>query len=167
MNEMANHAKLAGVLLALCGILGIGLLSLDQVLRGAVDPMVGVPLHYYALIVFVVLDFIFAGLAFAKPMKGLALAGGWSLLRIIIQIADLSQAHAYMFRYTQFADYLFNPMSSLSTSFGNPPGVPAVFIDLILLFELIVVILWKKGPSGPKKSTTTTVTTTTTTTTKN
>ena len=163
---MANHAKLAGVLLALCGILGILLLDMDQVLRGAIDPMVGVPLHYYALIVFVVLDFVFAAVAFAKPVKGLTLAGGWSLLRIIIQIADLSQAHAYMFRYTQFADYLFNPMSSLSTSSGNPPGVPAVFIDLILLFELIVVILWKKGPSVPKKSTTTTVTTTTTTTTK-
>jgi len=163
---MANNAKLAGVLLALCGILGIGILSMDQVLRGAIDPTAGVPLHYYALIVFVVLDFIFAGVAFAKPVKGLALAGGWSLLRIIIQIADLSQAHAYYFRYTQFADYLFNPMSSLSTSLGNPPGVPAVFIDLILLFELIVVILWKRSPSGPKKSTTTTVTTTTTTTTK-
>ena len=136
---------------------------MDQALRGAIDAMVDIPLHYYALMVFVVLDFIFAGVAFAKPVKGLALAGGWSLLRIIIQIADLFQAHAYMMRYTQFADYLFNPMSSLSTSFGNPPGVPAVFLDPILLFELIVVILWMKGPSAATKTTTTTVNTTTTT----
>jgi hypothetical protein len=157
---MANSARLVGILLVLCGILGIGILSMDQVLRGAIDPTSGVPLHYYALIVFVVLDFVFAGVAFAKPTKGLALAAGWSLLRIIIQLADLSQAHTYMFRYTQFADYLFNPTSSLSTSFGNPPGVPAIFIDLILLFELIIVMLWKKGSSSSKSTTTTTTTTT-------
>ena len=149
-----NASRIAGCLLALCGILGIGILSMDQVLRGATDPMLnGIPVHYYALMLFVVLDFIFAGVAFAKPERGLALAGGWSLLRIILQLADLSQAHAYMFRYTQFADYLFNPASPLSTSLGNPPGVPAIFIDLILLFELVIVILWKKGsPSKTTKS---------------
>jgi hypothetical protein len=128
--------------------MGIGVLTMDQVLRGAVDPQFGAPVHYYALIAFVALDFVFAAVAFFKPGIGLAVAGKWSLFRIILQIADVSQAHSYMFRYREFIDYLFNPMSSLSVSLGNPPGVPGAYIDLILLFELIIIIVWKKTPKA-------------------
>jgi hypothetical protein len=104
--QISRASRIAGALLALTALFGIVILSLDQVLRGA-------PTHYYALIAFVIIDLLATGFAFAKPGKTACIvAGGWAGLRILLQLADLSQAHLYKFRYTQFADYLFNPMSS-------------------------------------------------------
>jgi hypothetical protein len=145
--QTSQASRIAGGLLALTGILGIVILALDQVLRGA-------PMHYYALIAFVIVDFAAAGLALAKPGKtAFTVAGGWAGLRILLQIADLSQAHLYQFRYTQFADYLFNPMSSLSSSLGNPLGIPGAAIDLIVILEIIVAALaWKARSTVQAKS---------------
>lgn len=133
--EHSKASKFAGGLLAITGILGVIVLAVDQVLRGA-------PQHLYALVVFVIIDFILAGYVLAKPLKmSFTFAAVWSVIRIILQLADISQAHLYEFRYREFADYLFNPFSSWPTTLGNLPGVPSALIDLIVLFEIIVIIV--------------------------
>ncbi len=117
------------------GLLGIVLLALDQVLRS------GAPTHYYALIGFVVIDFLLGGLAFPMPRSLLVrLAAVWSVLRILIQIGDIYLGPMFQFTYAQFADYLFNPLSSLPASLGNPPGIPPIPIDLILVIDIAVLI---------------------------
>jgi hypothetical protein len=131
-------------LLILSAILGIALLGLDNVLRTYAT------LHYYALIAFVVVDIAVGIYVVARPVKMVfSIAITWCIVRIILQFADLSQASAYQFSsYGQFADYLFNPASSLSVSFGNPLGVPGLLIDLILMLELAVIaITWRLGHS--------------------
>lgn len=143
--EPSKASRVAGGLLAISGVLGVIILALDQVLRGA-------PPHMYALALFVIIDFTLAGYLLAKPSRmSFTLAAASSLLRIILQVADVSQAHLYQFRYREFADYLFNPFSSWPATLGNPPGVPAALIDLILLFEVIVVaVAW--GARSASKS---------------
>jgi hypothetical protein len=104
-----------GGLFVTSGILGIVILALDTVLR------TGAPPHYYALIVFVMIDFLLGALAFPMPRRLLVrLAIVWSTLRILIQLGDVYLAPMYHFTYAQFADYLFNPLSSLPASLGNP-----------------------------------------------
>ncbi len=131
-------------MLILTAILGLLILSADNVLR------TGAPAHYYALIGFVILDFAVGIFVMTKPTKtAFSIAMGWSLLRIILQIADITQASAYQFAsYGQFADYLFNPGSGLAVSLGNPPGVPAALIDLILILEIAVIAVAWKGRLG-------------------
>jgi len=137
-------SKACGALLLLSAILGIALLALDNVLRTYAT------LHYYALLAFVVVDIAVGIYVLARPGKIVfSIAIIWCIVRIILQFADLSQASTYQFSsYGQFADYLFNPTSSLSVSFGNPPGVPGLLIDLILILELAVIaIAWRLGHS--------------------
>jgi hypothetical protein len=132
-----------GSLFVASGILGIVILALDQVLRA------GAPPHYYALIVFVIIDFLVGALAFPMP-KGMLvrLAVLWSVLRILIQLGDVYLGPMYQFTYAQFADYLFNPLSSLPASLGNPAGIPPVPIDLILIINIAVLLIsvraWSK-----------------------
>jgi hypothetical protein len=129
-------SKTIGGLLVVSAVLGIVLLAVDKVLRS------GAPSHYDALIGFVIVDLVVGALAIAKPTAGVGrLTAVWAALRILIQIADLSQAPVYQFSYAQFADYLFNPLSSLSTSFGNPAGIPSVPIDLILIIDIVVLVM--------------------------
>jgi len=134
-------SKACGALLILSAILGIAVLALDNVLRT-------VTLHYYALLAFVVVDVAVGIYVLARPGKMVfSIAIVWCIVRVILQFADLSQASVYQFSsYGQFADYLFNPTSSLSVSLGNPPGVPGLLIDFILILELAVIaIAWKLG----------------------
>jgi hypothetical protein len=117
------------------GILGIVLLALDQVLR------TGSPQHYDALIGFVIIDFLVGALAFAMPQKlMLKVAAIWSALRILIQLAEVMLGPMFQFTYAQFADYLFNPASALPASRGNPPGIPPVPIDLILICDIAILL---------------------------
>jgi hypothetical protein len=129
--------------------LGIALLALDNVLR------TGATLHYYALLAFVIVDIAVGIYVLARPVKMVfSIAIIWCIVRIILQFADLSQAAVYQFSsYAQFADYLFNPASSLSISFGNPPGVPGLLIDLILVLEVaVIVVAWRLSHSVPPKA---------------
>jgi hypothetical protein len=130
-------------------MLGIALLGLDNVLRTYAT------LHYYALLAFVIVDIGVGIYVLARPGKMVfSIAIVWCIVRIILQFADLSQASVYHFSsYAQFADYLFNPSSSVSLSFGNPPGVPGLLIDLILILELAVIaIAWRLRVSVPPKT---------------
>lgn len=132
--QTSKASKIAGALLALTAILGIVILAADNVLRA-------VPMHFYALIVFVITDFAVGVFVLMKPSKmAFTIAAAWSALRIIVQIADVSQAQALGMTYSQFADYLFNP---ISTSAPNPMGVPGALIDLIIILEIIVIwVAW-------------------------
>jgi hypothetical protein len=142
--QIQTASKASGGLLILAAVLEIVLLVEDNVLR------MGAVLHYYALIVFVALDVVIGIFVLAKPTKiTFSIVMGWVLLRIILQFADLSQASVYKFaNYGQFADYLFNPASGTSASFGNPPGVPGALIDLIVFLEIVVLAIAWKGRSG-------------------
>jgi hypothetical protein len=129
-----------GCLFVVSGILGIVIIALDTVLR------TGAPPHYYALIVLVIIDFVLGALAFPMPKRMLLrLAILWSVLRILIQLGDVYLGPMYQFSYAQFADYLFNPLSSLPASLGNPAGIPPVPIDLILLIDIAVLIIAVKA----------------------
>lgn len=132
-------------MLALTGIFGLMILLFDNILRTTA------PMHYSALIVFVLIDFVFAGLVVFKPSKmTFTLVVAWAAIRILLQLADVSQAHVYQMRYTEFADYLFSPVSSMAA--GNPTGVPGAFIDLIIIIEVIVIwIAWKARSSSSSK----------------
>ncbi len=130
-----RESNIIGSLFVASGILGIVILALDSVLRA------GAPPHYYALIVFVIIDFMLGALAFPMPKSMLLrLAVLWSVLRILIQLVDVYLGPMYQFTYAQFADYLFNPLSSLPVSLGNPVGIPPVPIDLILIIDIAVLI---------------------------
>jgi hypothetical protein len=139
--QTSSASKTVGLLVALSAILGVVILAADSILRA-------VPLHFYALVLFVIIDFVVAGLVFMKPSKmAFTAAAGWSALRIIIQLADVSQAPALGMSTGDFANYLFNPM--LVTP-GNPMGVPAALIDLIMLLEVIVVVIAWRARSTAK-----------------
>jgi hypothetical protein len=137
----SGASRTVGSLLALTAILGIVILAADQVLPS-------VPAHYYALVVFVIIDFAIAGLVLAKPSKmSFTLAAGWSALRILLQFADVTQGPGLGMTYNEFADYLFDP---LATNTGNPIGVPALLIDLIIILEAAVISLAWKARSSSK-----------------
>jgi len=128
-------SRIIGTLFVISGILGIVLLTLDQVLRSYALQ------HYDALIVFVIIDFLVGALAFPMPQKlMLRVAAIWATLRIAIQIGDVYLGPMFQFTYSQFTDYLFNPTSALSASYGNPPGIPSIPIDLILICDIVVLL---------------------------
>ena len=127
--QTSGASKTVGALIALTGLLGIVILAADKIL-----PLV--PMHYYALVAFVIVDFVVAAFVFMKSSKmSFTLVAGWSLLRIVIQIADVSQASSVGIpSYADFASYLFNPIGATPP---NAMGVPGALIDLIILLEII------------------------------
>jgi len=107
-------------------------------------------LHAYVLILFVIVDFVVAGYVLLKGGKmALTVATLWSGLRVIIQLANVSSATQMGLTYAQFADYLFDPFVLQE---GNPPGVPAVFLDLIIICEVVVILVWLKASSSSKSA---------------
>ena len=128
--------EVIGGLFVVSGLLGIFLLFSDPVLR------IGAPQHYDALIVFVVIDFLLGGLEFPMRRRLLVrVAAIWSVVRILLQLGDVFLGPMYQFTYAQFADYLFNPMSSVPATVGNPAGIPSIPIDLILLLDFAVLFI--------------------------
>jgi hypothetical protein len=87
----------------------------------------------------VIIDFLLGTLCFPMPQKlMLKLAAIWSALRILIQLGDVMLGPMFQFTYAQFADYLFNPTST--AGFGNPPGIPSIPIDLILICDIAILL---------------------------
>jgi len=128
-------SRIIGSLFVVSGTLGIVLLVSDSVLRSYAAQ------HYDALIGFVIIDFLLGVLCFPMPQKlMLKLAAIWSTLRILIQLGDVMLAPMFQFPYAQFADYLFNPTSALSTSSGNPPGIPSIPIDLTFICDFAILL---------------------------
>ncbi|MGP8070426.1 MAG: hypothetical protein ACLP5V_11105 [Candidatus Bathyarchaeia archaeon] len=129
-------SRVIGGLFVVSGLLGVFLLLSDPVLR------IGAPQHYDALIAFVVIDFLLGGLEFLTLRSLLVrVAAIWSVVRILLQLGDVFLGPMYQFTYAQFADYLFNPMSSVPATVGNPAGIPSIPIDLILLIDFAVLFI--------------------------
>ena len=104
--------------------------------------------HAYGLVGFVIIDFIIAFLLLSRPSKmAFSAAAAWSILRIVIQVADVYFGPAIGLSYGDFANYLFNP--TIVTA-PNPPGVPAALIDLIIIMQMIVVGLSLSTRSAQK-----------------
>jgi len=144
--ETRKASKLAGGLLAITGLLGIVILSTDQILKESLGGQ-----HWYALVAFVVVDFLVAAYVVSKPSgPSLTLGAVWSTLRILIQLADVATAPMSQMSYGDFANYLFNP--TLVTN-PNPPGIPGALIDLILILEIVVVGVGFSGRRGTPKAT--------------
>jgi len=133
----ASTSRKVGALIALTGLLGIVLLGFDRILWESLSGR-----HAYALIAFVIVDLALAAYVIAKPGKiAFTATALWSAFRVVLQFADLYSANEMGLTYVQFANYLFNP---LIVQGGNPPGVPAALVDLIVLLEVIVVLIsWK------------------------
>ena len=144
--ETRVTSKLAGGFLALTAVLGIIILATDQILRESLGSQ-----HWYALLVFVIIDFAVAAYVIINPSgTSLRIVAVWSILRIVIQLADVATAPMSQVSYGDFANYLFNP--TIITS-PNPPGVPAALIDLILILEIVVAGIALGGRHGTVKAT--------------
>jgi hypothetical protein len=129
-------SRVIGSLFVVSGLLGIFLLLSDQALQ------IGAPQHYDALIAFVVTDFLLGGLELFTPRSLLVrVAAIWSAARILLQLGDVLLGPMYQFTYAQFAEYLFNPMSSVPATVGNPTGIPSIPIDIILLIDFAVLCI--------------------------
>jgi len=133
--KLLASSRIIGMLFVISAVMGIIILAIDQVLRS------GAPEHYDALVLFVIIDFLVGALAFLMPQRLMKAAAIWAALRIILQLGDVALGPMFQFTYSQFADYLFNPASTLPGIEGNPPGIPPVPIDLILLCDILVLII--------------------------
>lgn len=121
--EISKAARAVGGLLAVVGVLGVIIIVFDSVLQEYA------PLHFDALIVFVIVDFSLASLAMIKPSKAtFTLAALWSVLRIALLIGDVLQGVSF--------NYLFNPFNVVDE---NPPGIPGAMLDLMLVLQLVVI----------------------------
>ena len=142
--EISKSSRKAGILLVLIAVLGAAILAMDQVLWQSMGGT-----HAYALIAFVIVDLVIAILLLTRPSKmSLTIAAVWSILRILLQIADVYNGPTMSLSYADFANYLFNP--TLVTA-PNPPGVPAALIDAIIILQLIVIVVALTGRSASQK----------------
>jgi len=131
-------SKKIAALLGIVALLGVILLAVDASLKEYA------PTHEGALIVFIIIDLILAGTVYFKPSKMIfGIVAAWSILRIILQIGDIALAPSMGFDYAGFANYLFNPLN-MNQGGDNAPGVPGVFLDLMILLQIITAYLaWK------------------------
>jgi hypothetical protein len=143
LSAYARASRVVGGLLAIIGLLGALILTFDRILWETA------PVHVYALIIFVIIDFAAGAFVFAKPLgMTFALAGVWSAARLVIQIGDILLGPSFGLAYVQFAGYLFNPAN---VNPPNPTGIPGALIDLILILEIIVIwVTWKARSSVRK-----------------
>jgi hypothetical protein len=143
--QNSTSRKAVGILIALTGFLGIVILGTDRILWESLSGR-----HAYGLIAFVVIDFAVAAYVAAKAGKmAFTVAAAWSAFRVVAQLANVYSAAEIGLTYAQFANYLLNPIIIQP---GNPPGIPAVPMDLIIILEIVVVGIGWKGRSAAQKT---------------
>lgn len=134
--------SIISILLIILGILGITVLTFDRFLWE-----VAATERAYPLIGFVIIDFVLVALVFSKRIGFLPVLI-WATIRLILNLGDIATAPAWYVganAYSSFASYLFNPFDSQAVTFGNPAGIPAVPIDLMVIIYLILIVLSLKG----------------------
>jgi hypothetical protein len=142
--EISKSSRKAGILLVLIAVLGAAILAMDKILWQSMGGT-----HAYALIALVIVDLVIAILLLTRPSKmSLTVAAVWSILRMLLQVADVYNGPAMSLSYGDFANYLFNP--TLVTA-PNPLGVPAALIDAIIILQLIVIVVALTGRSASQK----------------
>ncbi len=131
---ISNAANILPLMLALSGVMGVVILVTDKILWD--EAPFG---HLYGLIAFTALDFTVGGyLVIKKSNLALKTAAAWSIVRLIIQFADIFTGPLTGLTYSEFANYLFNPIADNPP---NPTGVPGVPIDIITFSDLIVALV--------------------------
>ena len=141
----ANRPKpIIAILLVILAVLGIGVLSLDQVLWKAAAAQ-----RAYPLIGFVIIDLVLAGLVFAKRL-GFSPVLIWSALRLTLNLGVITTLPPPA--YAAFASYLFNPADTQGVGAGNPAGIPAVPLDLMVITFVILIALGIRGLSRARKA---------------
>ena len=91
-----------------------------------------------ALVVFAILDLLLGVILFIWPYRYIfIILTVWSIVRIAIWFGDIAEAPSFGLTYAQFANYLFNP---LAVNPPNPPGVPGLLTDPIIVLEILVII---------------------------
>lgn len=120
------------MLLAISALLGIVILVEDYLLGFDGGRYLwyynDVGFHAYALIGFLVIDFIIAGLILAKGRMGVRLALLWSILQVLAMLLDPFTGPQFGIEALDFANYLF--------------GIWA--FDLLLIVRIITIpIAWR------------------------
>jgi len=120
-----------GVLLAVTGALTLALLIPDRIIWSTAV------LNAVALIAFAVIDIVGCVLILVKRWRiFLILAVVWSAVRIAIWFIAILEAPLFGLTYSYFANYLFNPIANTPP---NPTGVPGIFIDIIIILEILTL----------------------------
>ena len=149
---MSGEAKppstLVGILLVILAGLSLSILALDAFLWEVAFLLRVVPLS-----IFIVIHLVFAGLVFTKRVSYKPILI-WAALLFVLGAADVSQAPVFYDgkpEYGAFANYLFNPLDPSGRSIGNPPGIPAVPLDLMMIIYLVIVGMSIKELRSSKK----------------
>jgi len=137
MSGEAKHpSNLVGVLLVILAGLSFSILALDAFLWEVAFLLRVVPLS-----IFIVIHLILAGLVFTKRVSYKPILI-WAALLFVLGAGDVSQAPIFYDgapEFGAFASYLFNPLDPSGPSIGNPPGIPAIPIDLMMITYLALV----------------------------
>jgi len=136
--ELKHHRIVAG-LLALCALLGVAIIVEDIMLGPPkrflwADRDIHAPIsHAYALIAFIVIDIILAGLLIFKGHALIRPVLAWSALQVLAMLLDPFTAPYYKVDPQQFAQYLF--------------GI--VWFDLLLVGRIATAVAcWRAGKAG-------------------
>ncbi len=137
-----------GLLLVILAGLSLSILALDAFLWEVAFLLRVVPLG-----IFIVIHIVLASLIFTKRVNYKPILI-WAALLFVLGAADVSQAPIFYEgeqEFAAFANYLFNPLDPSGRSVGNPPGIPAVPLDLMMIIYLVIVGLSIKGLKSSKK----------------
>jgi len=148
--EAKRPSTLVGILLVILAGLSLSILALDAFLWEVAFLLRVVPLS-----IFIVIHLVFAGLVFTKRVSYKPILI-WAALLFVLGAADVSQAPVFYDgapEFAAFANYLFNPLDPSSSTIGNPPGIPAVPVDLMMITYLVLVGLSIRGLKSSKKET--------------
>ena len=151
MSTERNRPKpIIAILLVILAVLGIVILSLDQVLWKAAAAH-----RAYPLIGFVIINLVLAALVFAKRL-GFSPVLIWSALSLTLNLGDVATAPQLLEgapTSAAFASYLFNPFYTPPVGvFANPAGIPAVPLDLMVIIYVILVALSIRGLRQARKA---------------
>jgi len=125
-------SKVVALVTLLSVVLTIILLIFDKILWASA------PANAFLLIVFIGIDLILSMLLLALTYRWLfALIAIWSAFRIATWFLAVLQAPDYGLTYGEFANYLFNPLANTPP---NPPAVPGILVDPILVLEVLVLV---------------------------
>ncbi|MFQ6010567.1 MAG: hypothetical protein ACE5KG_00100 [Nitrososphaerales archaeon] len=134
--EPKQLGNLAGVLLIVLAGLTLSILAFDSFLWEVAFLFRVVPLS-----IFIVIHLVLAGLVLARRVgyKPILI---WAALLFVLGAGDVASAPLWYEgepAFAAFANYLFNPLDTSGQDVGNPPGIPALPVDLMMAIYLILV----------------------------
>ncbi|MEM4312269.1 MAG: hypothetical protein QXX95_07765 [Nitrososphaerales archaeon] len=142
---MSKILNFAIVFLIIQASMGILILTTDKLLWE-----IAATSKAYPLIGFIIVDFILAGWLVVRKIFSWIPIFSWALIRLLLQFGDLLTApmvynEPMEISLPLFANYLFNPLDTQGVKFGNPFGIPAIAIDVMVLMYILLIILSLRG----------------------